>query len=311
MKAYYPISTSDIFHKGKKGNTYRLDGFDKCIRLYEKIRKDNKFETSEVGIGNNESLAQKLILLAHDKKIISAYKNGVPQSLANSSGIMWQPKLKDYVFETALSCKLGVDSAVIDRRSLIITGGGHHSEHATPLGFGAINAMAISAIYAHEKYGLKTVLIDSDVHYGNGCCDILKKKKGILSCGIWNKKLDKWKYYKSIGNLWHRQVENKKDYFKEIDNLILKIEKFKPEFIIYHLGLDVLDSDRMGGISDFKTHDLYKREKNMSKFFDSLNIPCVIFLGGSYVDYSKGENSIKIQQKTITDLYYDTLSYYV
>lgn len=307
MRAFYPKTTPEILHKSKDGRIYRLDAFDKCIRLYEKIKNDPLYQI-EVVTSTNEKKAVELISLVHDSSILDAYRSGEPKELANSSGIMWQPKLYDYVLEEAWICKKSVDNAMKEGVSLGLIGGGHHAEFDKPLGFSTINTMALSAVYANTKFNKKIALIDLDVHYSNGCFDILKGKKNILCSSIWNKKIDKWKYFESGGNIWHKFVASNQEYHLELGKLLENIVEWKPEFVIYHLGLDVLEIDRMGGIKNFGFEDLYKREEKVAMVLRSLKIPYVIFLGGAYIDYSKGEEFSNNQKKLVTEYQYKALT---
>lgn len=309
MIALYPKTTPEIFHRGKAGNVYRLDGFDKCVRLYEKIKDDLGYEVITVSSSGNESLAKQLIRLAHPQKIISAYKTGKPSELANASGVLWQPKLYNFVLESAIASKEGVDQATSDQRSLVITGGGHHAQSDHPFGFCTINTMSIAALYAQKKNGLRAAIVDLDVHYSNGCLEILKGNPDIFVASLWNQKLDKWRFTKSKDNLWDKHVQSRSDYFRALKTLSQKLHRWQPELIIYHLGLDVLKTDRMGGVG-LSPSDLLRREKLVSQMFKKAKVPYVIFLGGAYVDYSKGEKFAQKQKASLTNLQYRALSYY-
>ena len=101
MKLFYPSTTSNILHKGKQGNTYRLDGIDNCVRLRNKLSKNGQF-IENIQVENREAQAQNLINSVHNSKILEAYKNGVPEYIANSAGVMWQPALYNFALESAL-----------------------------------------------------------------------------------------------------------------------------------------------------------------------------------------------------------------
>ncbi len=60
---------------------------------------------------------------------------------------------------------------------------GHHAEHAQAMGFCFFNNIAIAAKYALQQYQLSRVLIlDFDVHHGNGTEQIVKDDDRILFC---------------------------------------------------------------------------------------------------------------------------------
>jgi acetoin utilization deacetylase AcuC-like enzyme len=79
-------------------------------------------------------------------------------------------------YETALLAAGGVMLAVdavmggqVDNAFCAVRPPGHHAERNRAMGFCFFNNVAIGAVYALEKYGLKRVaIIDWDVHHGNG-----------------------------------------------------------------------------------------------------------------------------------------------
>lgn len=312
IQAFYPSSTYNIIHKGKKGNIYHLDGIEKCNSLMISLKNIKQIQIKNVNSTkkSNIKLGVELINEIHDSDILESYKSGIPIDLANSSGLMWQPQLFNFVIEQALTSKLVTDSALKNCLSIAITGGGHHAQRSRPYGFCPINTIAISAIYA-QKLGYKVAIVDLDTHYSNGCIDILRNKQNIFLLSLWNQKLDKWKYTESKGNIWHKEINDEQDYFQQLDKLILELEKIKPSIIIYHLGLDVLGSDRMGGINNMSIESVIKRDTILSKYIkDKLKSKIVIFIGGSYIDHSKGLDNAEKQRSTSTNLLVQLISMY-
>ena len=288
---------------------YRLDGFQKCISLRDVLKRDNDYSMGNISLETREDIeeATKLINNIHNPKIIEAYKTGIPSELANSSGVMWQPSLYNLVLESALASKYVVDEALINSRSLAIIGGGHHAEIETPYGFCTINTMAISAKYALNKVN-SAAIFDLDTHYSNGCFDTLKDEQRAKIYSIWNQKLDKWKYFPNSTQVCHYKVDNAEDYFKNLDQILNNIKENKPELLIYHMGLDVLETDRMGGIKGMNEQKLIEREKLISQYIKELNIPLAIFLGGAYINWSNGTEFASIQREEVVSLQHTLLN---
>lgn len=299
MKAFYPNSTDKILHKGTAGNTYRLDGFEKCITLASALRNNPTYTIKTVTITNPdmEQTAINLVNTVHDPKILTAYKSGKPAKLANASGILWQPKLYNYVLEEAYASKLAADEVLSTGKVLVIAGGGHHAEYAHPFGFCPINTMAITALYL-ASLGKRVSIVDLDTHYSNGCFDILKDNSDVKIYNLWNQTLEKWKYFEAQGNIWHRKVTNAQDYFSKLDGLLADINGNLPNVIIYHLGLDILETDRLSGVKGITLENIYERDRKVGDFIKARTLPFVIFLGGAYVDHSKGDNTWAQKQRS-------------
>jgi acetoin utilization deacetylase AcuC-like enzyme len=62
---------------------------------------------------------------------------------------------------------------------------GHHAEPARAMGFCLFNSIAVAARHALDAHGLERVMIvDWDVHHGNGTNDIFHGEPGVLFCSI-------------------------------------------------------------------------------------------------------------------------------
>jgi acetoin utilization deacetylase AcuC-like enzyme len=74
---------------------------------------------------------------------------------------------------------------------------GHHAEHARAMGFCLFNNVAVAAQHAVDRHGLERVLIlDWDVHHGNGTNDIFYERRDVLFASI-----HQWPLYPGTGQL--------------------------------------------------------------------------------------------------------------
>ena len=72
---------------------------------------------------------------------------------------------------------------------------GHHAEAARAMGFCFFNNVAVAAEHARAAHGIERVLIlDWDVHHGNGTNDIFHADPGVLFCSI-----HEWPLYPGTG----------------------------------------------------------------------------------------------------------------
>jgi acetoin utilization deacetylase AcuC-like enzyme len=72
---------------------------------------------------------------------------------------------------------------------------GHHAEAARAMGFCFFNNVAVAAAHARAAHGVERVLIlDWDVHHGNGTNDIFHADRGVLFCSI-----HEWPLYPGTG----------------------------------------------------------------------------------------------------------------
>ena len=72
---------------------------------------------------------------------------------------------------------------------------GHHAEAARAMGFCFFNNVAVAAAHARAEHGAERVLIlDWDVHHGNGTNDIFHSDPAVLFCSI-----HEWPLYPGTG----------------------------------------------------------------------------------------------------------------
>ena len=72
---------------------------------------------------------------------------------------------------------------------------GHHAEAARAMGFCFFNNVAVAAAHARVEHGIERVLIlDWDVHHGNGTNDIFHSDPSVLFCSI-----HEWPLYPGTG----------------------------------------------------------------------------------------------------------------
>lgn len=82
------------------------------------------------------------------------------------------------------SCLSGIEALMSGRCGIclcLVRPPGHHALPDRAAGFCVFNNLAISARYAIQQYGVRRVLIiDWDVHHGNGLQDIFYKEKAVF-----------------------------------------------------------------------------------------------------------------------------------
>lgn len=141
---------------------------------------------------------------------------------------------------------------------------GHHAESDTPHGFCIFNNVAIAAQYAIRDHGLKRVLIiDWDVHHGNGIQHIFEKDPNVLYISLHRYDFgsffprSKDGDYDVVGeglgegfnvNIpWNKRTMGDSEYSTAFQHIILPIAyEFNPELVIVSAGFDAAVGDPLG-----------------------------------------------------------------
>jgi len=138
---------------------------------------------------------------------------------------------------------------------------GHHALRDRAMGFCLFNNVAIGAKYIQKKYGLSKVLIvDWDVHHGNGTQDVFYDDSTVLYFSI-----HRSPFYPGSGNANERGTgkglnytinvpmapgSGDEDYKKVfVDVLKPRAIEFDPDFVLVSAGFDAHKDDPLGGMN--------------------------------------------------------------
>ena len=221
---------------------------------------------------------------AHDKEYISKLNHlTLSKSEIRKTGFPLSKELvnREYIItQGTLDC---VDFAIKYGASANIAGGTHHAFRNRGEGFCLFNDVAIGSYYALEKYQMQSILIlDLDVHQGNGTASILKDNDKVFTFSMHGEK--NYPFHKENSNLDIPVKDgiNGKEYLKKLkENLDFLSEELSPDIIFYISGVDILDTDKLGRLA-VKREDCKKRDEMVFEFSKKCKAPIVTVMGGGY-----------------------------
>ena len=153
---------------------------------------------------------------------------------------------------------------------------GHHALRDRAMGFCLFNNVAIGAKYIQKKYGLSKVLIvDWDVHHGNGTQDAFYDDPTVLYFSIHRSPFypgtgdaDEIGRGKGLGytiNVPMNVGSSDKDYLEVFENILKpKGMEYRPDFILISAGFDAHKDDPLGGMKI--TADGYAKMTKIIKY---------------------------------------------
>ena len=221
---------------------------------------------------------------AHDKEYISKLNHlTLSKSEIRKTGFPLSKELvnREYIItQGTLDC---VDFAIKYGASANIAGGTHHAFRDRGEGFCLFNDVAIGSYYALEKYQMQSILIlDLDVHQGNGTASILKDNDKVFTFSMHGEK--NYPFHKENSNLDIPVKDgiNGEEYLKKLkENLDFLSEELSPDIIFYISGVDILDTDKLGRLA-VKREDCKKRDEMVFEFSKKCKAPIVTVMGGGY-----------------------------
>lgn len=167
--------------------------------------------------------------------------------------------------------------------SLNIAGGTHHAYRDRGEGFCILNDIAIAAQYlVDNKLARKILIIDLDVHQGNGTASIFLQRQDIYTLSIHGANNYPAKKEKSTWDIPLPDKTPDNIYLQTLkESLGRVIEDFSPDFIFYQSGVDILATDKLGKLS-VTLQGCKERDKIVFQTAKENKIPIAGAMGGGY-----------------------------
>ena len=167
--------------------------------------------------------------------------------------------------------------------SMNIAGGTHHAFYDRGEAFCMLNDQAIAANYLiKKKLAERIMIIDLDVHQGNGTASIFKSNPKVFTISFHGKKNYPFRKEKSDVDIEFEDNTDDELYLKKLKKHIpTLIENFKPDFVFYLSGVDVLNNDKLGRLA-LSIDGCKERDKFILELCKASSIPIQVSMGGGY-----------------------------
>jgi acetoin utilization deacetylase AcuC-like enzyme len=226
----------------------------------------------------------KIVLLTHD---YDYYRKLIDQQLGAAEqrriGFPQSPALTQrelMITQGTIDC---CNYAMQYGAALNIAGGTHHAFADRGEGFCLLNDMAVAANYLLEKkLAKKIVIIDLDVHQGNGTAKLFEHEPRIFTFSMHGAHNYPFHKEKSDLDIGLKDGTNGADYLSLLHTHLPQIiETHQPDFAFYLSGVDVLETDKFGKLK-LTIEDCTARDRYVFEFLKKKNIPVTVAMGGGY-----------------------------
>jgi acetoin utilization deacetylase AcuC-like enzyme len=177
---------------------------------------------------------------------------------------------------------LAARNALADRIGFNIGGGFHHAFPDHGEGFCAIHdvAVAIRALQ-HETKIERALVVDCDVHHGNGTAAIFAGDRSVLTLSM--HQFDNYPSEKppSVIDIHLRDGVEDEEYLDRLRAALKVAITFAPNVIFYLAGADPYREDQLGGLS-LTMEGLKERDRVVFETALGLSVPVVVTLAGGY-----------------------------
>jgi acetoin utilization deacetylase AcuC-like enzyme len=245
--------------------------------LIENTCNENNFfnpgdvEDDVILLTHESNYYDKLIYQKLEKKEIRAIGFPMSQEL-----IQREKKIVQGTVECAInSIKYGI--------SMNIAGGTHHAFTNRAEAFCILNDQAIGANFLiQNNYCEKILILDLDVHQGNGTAEIFRENKNVFTVSFHGEK--NYPFRKEISDFDYgfRDGTSDREYLDKIKYEVPRlIENFEPDFIFYLSGVDIIENDKLGRLS-VSIKGCKERDRFVLNYCKTNKIPIQVSMGGGY-----------------------------
>ena len=195
----------------------------------------------------------------------------------------WSKRLRERSFLETEGTFLTAKKALETGLACHVGGGTHHAHFNYGCGFCVFNDLAYTAInLLKEKLVTKVLILDLDVHQGDGTIDICKKYSSIYTCSIHSD--SNFPYEKKQGwmDVSLPSSIDDDEYLEILKQTLQSIhDQITPDIVLYDAGVDIFVDDKLGNLK-VSLDGIKQRDHTVLDHYRKKNIPIATVIGGGY-----------------------------
>jgi acetoin utilization deacetylase AcuC-like enzyme len=212
--------------------------------------------------------------------------------------VPYSPELVEAVWLAAGGTILAAQSALRDGFGSNLSGGFHHAYPEHGEGFCAIHDVAVATRKLQAEGSIKkAIVVDTDVHHGNGTAAIFRNDPTVFTISIHQE--NNYPAHKPPSSM-DLNMDDRADDSEYLGALIPAVQQaldtFQPEILFYVGGADPYCEDQLGGLSLTK-EGLKRRDRQVFEEARRRRIPVATTLAGGYA--RRVEDTVRIHVNTI------------
>jgi acetoin utilization deacetylase AcuC-like enzyme len=169
-----------------------------------------------------------------------------------------------------------------------VAGGTHHAFAGRGEGFCLLNDFAIAANYLlHHRLAKQVLIIDLDVHQGNGTAKIFEKEPRVFTFSMHGRNNYPFHKEKSDMDVELEDGTDDKTYMDLLrETLPPLLESVKPDFAFFLSGVDILETDKFGKLK-VTIEGCLQRDEFVFRLLKDAGVPVTVAMGGGYSPHIK------------------------
>ena len=249
-----------------------------------------------------QPVSREQLLLVHAEEWIRKLERGkLSYQEVLKLEIPYSRRMVEGVFLAAGGTLLAARRALADGAGFNIGGGFHHAFAAHGEGFCAVHDVAVAVrTLQHEGLLRKALIVDVDVHHGNGTAGIFGPDPDVFTLSIHH--FNNYPAVKppSTIDIHLEDGVGDEEYLARLRPACeAAVLGFRPEILFYVAGVDPYEDDQLGGLSLTK-EGLYERDRLVFDLALRKHVPVVVTLAGGYA--RRTDDTVDLHVQTVVAL---------
>lgn len=280
FRSMFPIAFDPVYkYPVQEGHRFPMDKYE--LLPLQLLREGIAGETD---FFSPEPVAVQAVYAVHDRHYIDRFLQGeLSAKEMRRIGFAQTPLLVERELRITNGTLQGAVMALQTGLAFNIAGGTHHAGFAQGEGFCIINDQAVAAQYLlDQNLAEKILIIDLDVHQGNGTANIFAGHPQVFTFSIHGKNNYPFRKETSDLDIGLEDKTNDATYLRTLTEVLPGLlDQVRPDFIFYQAGVDILHTDKIGRMGCTLT-GCRLRDELVFKLAKSRNIPMQCSMGGGY-----------------------------
>lgn len=220
----------------------------------------------------------------HSEEYVDLLVTGaMPAAKMRRIGFPWSEALITRTLTSTAGTVLTAEKALEHGIAIHLSGGYHHAHKDFGSGFCLFNDLAIAAKHMLDhEYVDKVMIIDSDVHHGDGTATLCKDEGDIITLSFHcDKNFPARKPDSDLDVPFRRDTDDETFLmtFKEVVQMAINLHR--PDMVIYDAGVDIHTDDELGYFN-VSTEGIFERDRFLMQLMKDRGIPVAAVVGGGY-----------------------------
>ncbi len=229
-------------------------------------------------------VSEEDVLLVHDEAYwFRCLKGELTAQEVRRIGLPWSEGLLQRSRASAQGTIIAALNAVDDGMASNLAGGTHHAYPDHGEGYCVFNDIAIATrVLQRDGLAERVVVIDCDVHQGNGTAAIFQNEPRVFTFSIHGEKNFPARKEQSTLDIHLPNGVGDEEYLAILNHHLPKIlDEFRPDFVFYQAGVDPFERDRLGKLK-LTIEGLRRRDEFVIAACYERDLPVVTTMGGGY-----------------------------